>query len=240
MTKRYWWVIITYIIMQFSGVVVAQALLSLSSMSRVEIQYFLVYWSIFSFIACLIVVLFLMKPDMKVGSARGASKSGNAILWSILGLFMAYFSQAIAVTLETKLFGISQGSQNTQDIMNITRMAPLFMVIPMIIAPILEEIIFRKIIFGSLYKRTNFFIAGLLSAFIFGIIHGEPKHILIYAGMGFVFAFLYVKTKRIIVPIIVHMAMNSITVLLQYNLSPEDIEQMQQQLQDMQMIFIGG
>lgn len=222
--------------MQFSVVLAKPLAIQLS----LDITSVIIYWSISSFILGLIIVLFIMKPDMQLGSPRSASTIGEIVLWSVTGVFMAFFAQAAAVYIETNVFGISQGSANTQGIMDITRMAPLFMIIPMIIAPILEEIIFRKIIFGSLYKRTNFFIAGLLSAFIFGIIHGEPVHILIYAGMGFVFAYLYVKTKRIIVPIIVHMAMNSITVLLQYNLSPEDIEQMQQQLQDMQMIFIGG
>jgi membrane protease YdiL (CAAX protease family) len=61
-------------------------------------------------------------------------------------------------------------------------------------------------------------------------------HILVYASIGYVFAFLYVKTKRIIVPIIVHMAMNTIVVIGQLSLDPEEIEQMQQQLQ---MIFAG-
>lgn len=174
---------------------------------------------------------------MQMGSTRDASSLGSVILWSILGIFMALFAQGIAVTIEMELFGIDPGSENTQQIMDITRAAPLFMIIPAIIAPILEELIFRKIIFGSLYKRMNFFFAGLLSALIFGFIHGEPQHILIYASMGFVFAFLYVKTKRILVPIIVHAGMNTLVVLAQYSLSPEEI---QRQLDQLQMIFMGG
>ena len=57
--------------------------------------------------------------------------------------------------------------------------------------------------------------------------------------MGFVFAFVYIKTKRIMVPIIVHMAMNTITVIMQYSFTPEDLENMQKQLEEM-FIFIGG
>src|SRR5690625_6728173 len=80
--------------------------------------------------------------------------------------------------------------------MNIIRMATSFVFIPTIISPILEEIVFRKVIFGAIYKRTNFFIGAAASSLIFALIHGEPKHLLIYASMGFVFAFVYVKTKR--------------------------------------------
>ncbi|WP_106494741.1 CPBP family intramembrane glutamic endopeptidase [Lentibacillus sp. Marseille-P4043] len=237
MTKRYWYVILTYIIMQFSGIIFAPLLYMTSPLSKSDA---VVYWSIFSFIAGLVIVLLLMKPDMKAGSDRNATDIGNGVLWAIGGVFMAYFSQGLASLIETEFFGITIGSENTQMIMDITRATPLFIIIPALVAPILEEIIFRKIIFGGLYKKTNFFIAALLSAFIFAIIHGEPEHILIYGSMGFVFAFLYVKTKRIIVPIIVHMAMNSISVIVQLSLSPEDIEKMMQQYEQMQMIFIGG
>ncbi|WP_099157741.1 CPBP family intramembrane glutamic endopeptidase [Virgibacillus ndiopensis] len=237
MTKRYWYVILTYIIMQFSGIIFAPLLYALLPVTEDQA---VVYWSIFSFIAGLAVVLLLMRPDMRTGNDRAASDVGSAVLWSIGGVFMAYFSQAIASFIESELFDISIGSENTQMIMDISRTFPLFVIIPALVAPILEEIIFRKIIFGGLYKKMNFFIAALLSSFIFAIIHGEPEHILIYGSMGFVFAFLYVKTKRIIVPIIVHMSMNSISVIVQLSLSPEDIERMQKQLEQLQMIFIGG
>ena len=237
MPKRYWWVILTYIIMQFSGILFSPILMVAFSISIAEAA---TYWSIISFILGLIIVLLIMRPDMKSPMHREAASMGSIVLWSILGVFMAYFSQGIAALIEIELLGIEPGSENTQQIMDITRATPLFMIIPMIIAPILEEIIFRKIIFGGLYKKMNFFFAGLLSSFIFGIIHGEPQHILLYASMGFVFAFLYVKTKRIIVPIIVHAALNSLVVLMQYNLSPEELEKMLKQLEEMQMILIGG
>lgn len=237
MPKRYWYVIITYIIMQFSALLFIPLLYFILPISE---QGAIVSWTIFSFMAGLVVILILMRPDMKMPLHRDASSAGIMAVWIVVGLFMAYFSQAIAVTIETDLLGIKPGSENTQSIVDISRAAPIFMIVPALIGPIMEEIIFRKIIFGALYSRTNFFIAALLSSAIFGIIHGEPVHILIYASMGFVFAFLYVKTKRIIVPILVHMLMNSITVIAQFMLDPEDIERMLKQYEQVQMILIGG
>ncbi|SFB38150.1 hypothetical protein SAMN04488072_12213 [Lentibacillus halodurans] len=237
MPRRYWYVILTYIIMQFSGLIFAPLLYFLTPLGVNDAG---VYWSIFSFIAALFVVLWLMRPDMKMTQHRDRASTGEMVLWSIAGLFMAYFSNYLATVIETYVLGISPGSENTEMIMDITRTVPFFMIITAIIAPILEELIFRKIIFGELYKRMNFFIAAALSALVFGFIHGEPEHILIYASIGFVFAFLYVKTKRIIVPIIVHMAMNSISVIVQLALDPKDIENMMKQLEQMQMIFYGG
>ncbi|MGM8365668.1 lysostaphin resistance A-like protein [Virgibacillus sp. W0181] len=236
MPRRYGYVILTYIVMQFSAYLFTPLLFLLLPISKFEAA---IYWSLFSFIAGLVVVLLLMKPDMKDMPDRAAADGPSIIVWSIVGVFMAYAAQFLAVFIETELLGITPGSENTAMIMEITRMAPVFIIIPAIIAPILEEIIFRKVIFGTLYKKTNFFIAAVISAFVFGIIHGEPIHILIYASMGFVFAFLYVKTKRIIVPIIVHMCLNTISVSLQLLFDPEDLERMIQEQQEVLMMILG-
>jgi len=220
--------------MQFSGIVGVPLLYTLLPVTLIDAS---IYWSIFSFILGLVIILIIMKPDIQMDRARDAGTAGYVIIWAILGFFMAYFAQAIAVIIETFLIGIDPGSENTQMIMEISRTTPLFVIIPMFIAPILEEIVFRKIIFASLYKRMNFFFAALLSALIFGLIHEEPQHILIYGSMGFVFAYVYIKTKRIIAPILVHAGLNSMAVIAQFSLTPEEI---QQQLDQLKMIFIGG
>lgn len=236
MTKRYWWVLITYIVTLLSVIVLAPIIYRFTPLDIYEAS---IYGNILGFILGLIAVLLILKPEMKLTQVRDASTITETIMWSILGVFMALISQTIAGMIEIYVLNIKTTSENTQQLMDITRSVPIFIILTALVAPILEEIVFRKIIFGTLYKRTNFFIAGLISALIFGFIHGEPKHILVYASMGFVFAFLYVKTKRIIVPIIAHMAMNSIVVITQFSLTPEDIERMQRELEQMQ-IFIGG
>lgn len=236
MNKRYWWVLVTYIIAQFSVIIIAPILFSVFSFEKFEAG---IYGNIIGFIVGLIVILIILKPEMTTRSVPGASNTKHTIIWSLLGIMMAFLAQIVAANIEIYILGIKTTSENTQVLMDITRSIPIFMIVTAIVAPILEEIVFRKIIFGALYKRTNFFIAGIVSALIFGFVHGEPIHILLYASMGFVFAFLYVKTKRIIVPIIAHAAMNSIVVITQYSLTPEDLERIQRELEQM-FIFIGG
>ncbi|UFT99841.1 CPBP family intramembrane metalloprotease [Radiobacillus kanasensis] len=236
MPKRYWYVILTYLIMQLSGLFVVP-IIEIMDVDRFTAG---VYWSIFSFLAALAIILLLLREDMKVGSERGAAGVGSIILWSILGIFLAYFAQFLSVIIETFILNIPPGSENTQDIMSITRSAPIFVLVVVVVAPILEEVIFRKIIFGSIYKKTNFIIAAVASALVFALVHGDPLHLITYMSMGFVFAFLYVQTKRIIVPIITHMAMNGFTVVAQYNMDPEEMEKMLEQFEKLQMIIIGG
>ncbi|CEI82592.1 peptidase [Oceanobacillus oncorhynchi subsp. incaldanensis] len=234
MTRRYTYVILTYIIMQFSVLLMAPLI---TSIFGVNLALASIYWSVFSFTLGLVIVLWLLKPDMQVRAHPDAVGIGGIIVWSVLGIIMALLSQGLAATIEMELFGIDPGSENTQGIMNMARAVPIFIVLPAILAPILEEIIFRKIIFGSLYKKMNFFFAALISSLIFAVIHTDFLHILVYAAMGFVFAFLYVQTKRILVPIIVHAGMNTLVVLAQLSLDPEEI---QKRLDQLQLIFFGG
>ncbi|WP_079525675.1 CPBP family intramembrane glutamic endopeptidase [Halobacillus hunanensis] len=235
MPKRYWLIILTYVITQLSAIVGMPLVVFAFGLSRSDA---IAVWSVISFTVATIIMLGLLKKDMKQASLReDGSGPGKIILWSILGVFLALFSQGIAALIETEVFGVPAGSENTMNLMEIARQSPLFILLPVVFAPITEEIIFRKVIFGSIYKRTNFFIAVLVSALVFGVFHIDFKHMLVYFSMGVVFAFLYVKTKSIITPIIAHMAMNSFVVFTQFFISEEEIRRMQEQLQT---ILFGG
>ncbi len=54
--------------------------------------------------------------------------------------------------------------------------------------------------------------------------------------MGFVFAFLYVKTKRILVPITAHVLMNTFVVAIQI-LFAEEIEKIMREAEQMQFVI---
>lgn len=211
MPKRYWWIIVTYVIMQLSGLIAAPALISLG-MSKVQA---IVVWSVFSFSAALAIILILLRRDMKeTRNIKGRATSDEAILWAFLGVLMAFGVQIISNIIESAL-GVHHASHNTEMITKISREMPAFILIAAIIGPILEEIVFRKIIFGFLNKRFDFAIAAVTSSLLFGLAHRDLPFLLSYTSMGFVFAFLYAKTKRIIVPIIAHASMNTFVVLIQ-------------------------
>jgi uncharacterized protein len=235
--KKYWWILITYILMQLSSIVGMPLLLKLDITNSIEET--IAVWSIMSFTAGLIIILALLKNTGDYPFTRSERVSRTqAAGWAIGGIFLAYMAQALAVTIEMNVFGIEPGSENTQELMNIAKAFPLFIILTSIIGPILEEIVFRKVIFGTLYARFNFWISALISSIIFGLVHMELSHLLIYSAMGFTFAFLYVKTKRILVPIIAHVSMNTLVAIVQVLLGDRLME-IQKQMEQMQN-FIGG
>ncbi|HLR39526.1 MAG TPA: CPBP family intramembrane glutamic endopeptidase, partial [Jeotgalicoccus sp.] len=96
--------------------------------------------------------------------------------------------------------------------------------------------VFRRAIFAELYelmakmnKVVAFLLAGLISGVVFALAHWDFTHIIIYLAMSYTFSFVYLMTKRLIVPIMVHMLMNGIVVLLQVALKDqiEAIEKLQ-------------
>ncbi|WP_163583450.1 CPBP family intramembrane glutamic endopeptidase [Gracilibacillus saliphilus] len=235
MPRKYIYLIITYIAMQFS------IFLALPFVSYIDdLDTFQANWNIASFAIALMISIYFIRDEVQDFFQAQQKKIGTIILWSVLGFFLVMITQAVAVVIEMVVFKIPPGSENTMDLMNIARQTPLFIVIISILGPILEELVFRKAIFGSLYKRMNFFFAALLSGVIFAAVHNDFEHLLIYTSVGMVFAFLYVETKRILVPIIVHMSMNTFAVIGQLSVDPEEMEQQMDQIKELMTILIGG
>lgn len=76
-----------------------------------------------------------------------------------------------------------------------------------ILAPILEEIFFRKLLCRHLLPLGEGY-AIVLSAAIFGLAHGNFFQFFYAFGLGLLFALVYVKTGRLRYSILYHMAIN--------------------------------
>lgn len=238
MKKEYWIIIIVYIGMQLSSLIGLPLLTYGFTHFGVKQSLAVPIWLLASFTLALMIVLFILRKEMTDrGLREKRSPVGQSILWAISGVFLALFAQYVAAIIEN-LMGINMGSENTKGILNIINAFPLAIIVTSIFGPILEEIVFRKIIFGALYQRFNFFISAIISSLIFAAAHMEFQHLLLYSAMGFTFAFLYVKTKRIIVPMFAHVTMNTLVVLVQ-SVYKDDIERLQREAEAVQN-FIGG
>ena len=216
MYKRYWGVFITYICFIFSALYVFAPIL-INGFGIPKENAFL-YVKLIGSILTTIIILFLLKPDIKRGVSKDALPFKKSIKWVILGFFMVLVAQIIAGLIETYIFSIGAVSERTQSKTDILDSLSLIMLLinlvtTIIFAPFFEEIMCRKIIFGTLYTKTNFFIASLVSSIAFAVPHMDFKHLLSYIATGFVLSFIYVKTKRIIVPIIAHSSINAFVFL---------------------------
>jgi len=236
--KEYGIILIVYICMQLSSFVGVPLLATILKWFGKNPGLAVPYWLILSFSIALLIVLYILRKEIYTARfERDGSSFGVSIIWAIMGVFLALFAQSLAANIEHRL-GVPMGSENTQQILKIINSYPLAILVSSVIGPILEEIVFRKILFGALYQRFPFFISALISSVIFALAHMDPEHVLLYSAIGFTFAFLYVKTKHIIVPIFAHVTMNTMVVLIQ-SVYRDDLGILIRDAQSVQN-FIGG
>ncbi|MGE7933411.1 CPBP family intramembrane glutamic endopeptidase [Viridibacillus arvi] len=220
--KTAFFVLIVYIIMQLSSILFLKPLLKLIQKMNPDLSLKTAilmtqgWWIFISMGTALIFSLILVKRDKGFWQVFKVEKASilMSIGWGIIGFFLVFFGQTVGALIEQGL-GIKTGSENTANLIEIADVAPVAIIGIVVFGPILEEFIFRRVIFGSIFRKTNFFIAAAVSAIVFAVIHFDFSHIILYAISGFIFAFLYYKTQRIITSIIAHMMLNGFVTLVQ-------------------------
>jgi membrane protease YdiL (CAAX protease family) len=132
-----------------------------------------------------------------------------------------YISNFLSMALSNALsIPVSESVNQMTIVRMLNSNGVVFIVISaVIIGPIVEELVFRKAMFGLIKNNT---IAIIVSSLIFGAIHltaeASIAEALIngisYFAMGLVFGFIYIKNNRnIMAPIAVHILVNLISVI---------------------------
>ncbi|MEO4055508.1 type II CAAX endopeptidase family protein [Solibacillus sp. CAU 1738] len=222
--KTAFYVLLTYIVFQLSSLILlvpnvrAFFLGMINAPADQEGIVLFGWWSaITGGIALLVCIILISRNKQFFNVFKGEKATISvSIGWGIIGFFLVLFGQSIGAQIEAAI-GIDMGSENTETIMMITRIAPIMILVSVIFGPILEELVFRRVVFGSLIQTQNFWVAGFISAIIFGAIHMDFTHIILYTITGFIFAFLYYKTHRLLTSIIAHMMLNGFVTYVQWN-----------------------
>jgi len=154
----------------------------------------------------LILLIFMLRRDLGKPGFKGRSISfGKAILWIIGGFIAVIAAQKFAVLLKESLLGIEPEGAASDSLI---KALPLLIVSSAFFAPMVEEIIFRRIIARFLILRINPFIGILLSAVIFSAIHLSWQAFLNLFFVGIILSYAFYKTNRLLVPIGIHILLN--------------------------------
>lgn len=167
-----------------------------------------------------IILIFMYKKDIKKGIDEFKKNKEKSITIALkcwtFGCVIMYVSSIIISYINKQDI-----SNNEQAVRESIKVAPLYMLFSCsIVAPLFEELVFRKSL-KELVKNKWVFI--ILSGVIFGGLHviGTYKnpidilYIIPYGSMGCAFAYLLSKTDNITLPIMVHMIHNTILVVIQ-------------------------
>lgn len=223
--KTAFYILLIYIIFQLSGFLtlippIRRFLLGFTDADGVDAAIKLAGWwtsvtAVLAFIVCII----LIRRNKNFWTIFTGEKASvlQSIGWGVIGFFLLYLGQTLGATIELAL-GIDYGSENTESIIAITKIAPIMIIATVFFGPILEELVFRRVVFGSLVQTQNFWVAAFISSIIFAIIHLDFTHIILYTITGFILAFLYYKTKRLLTSIVAHMLLNGFVTVVQMNM----------------------
>lgn len=127
----------------------------------------------------------------------------------------------ISSNLIVTFFTTTDVATNQETIIDTLKVAPIYtFIITVFIAPVLEELVFR-LSFRKIFTNNILFI--LFSGLIFGSMHviGTCENlidllfIIPYSIPGFIFAYVYTKSKNICVPISLHFIHNGIMMSMQ-------------------------
>ena len=105
-----------------------------------------------------------------------------------------------------------------------------------LLAPVLEELLFRGAIEGRLLQRwTNPWLGIVVSSLIFGIIHMNPAQIPFAFLIGLMFGWLYYRTGSLLPGIVGHVLNNSIAAVNMILYGQTTIEE---QMEDVGMMWL--
>lgn len=159
-------------------------------------------------------------PDERRAS-RQALRRPSTWGWTVLvATLIVIGSNGIAFL--AKQFGIEPVPTNVELMQNAIARFPLFLVLfAVVLAPAYEELLFRRVLFGRLWKAGRPWLGIVLSSLAFALVHEVPglsknsllgmaQLWLVYGGMGAAFCWLYQRTGTLWAAITAHALNNAV------------------------------
>jgi len=201
--KNQFFTLLTYILLMALGTV-------LSMLSITGSIYFIIL-TLGALIATGI-MMYLVKLSGQNEFEKDTTLNHN-LQWIILGTIGAIAVQLVIGYLDQLIFHGSTSSQNTLQLLLMVKAYPYYFLYVLICAPIMEEIIFRRLFFTILAKPLNIYVAAIISAILFAFMHQDTRF-LVYVAMGLWFSFIYYKSKNIYVSAGSHILMNMVVLTM--------------------------
>lgn len=154
-------------------------------------------------------ILYLIVKSMPKGRLEKSKLSlGEFLIFFAIAQALMLVGNSIGTTLND-FFGALRGDEISNSTSELIESSPLWvtLIVAVIIGPIVEEFIFRKLMIDRL-SRFGAWPAILISGFSFGLFHGNFYQFFYAAMLGVLLAFITVKTGNWIYSVIMHITIN--------------------------------
>lgn len=137
------------------------------------------------------------------------------IVFLILSFLWFFISPLFKIDQQQWSMSLSFTMQNLNDVTNNPSFFAVYGILRMLfIVPILEELLYRKIIFSNLLKKYGVYISIIVSSVLFSIGHLDFNNSIIFLVFGILLGVTYWKTKSFYYPILLHIFINAMTFFL--------------------------
>ena len=168
-----------------------------------------------------LIIVYIYKKDF-IPNFKDFLKNNIKYFKKYIKYWFIMLGLMILSNLIITMFTTTITSENQQALVDTLGKAPIYtFIITVFIAPILEELVFR-LSFKKIFKHTNILFI-VFSGLFFGGMHvlgtlSNPIDLLFiipYSIPGFIFAYIYSKSKNICIPMSLHFIHNGIMMSLQ-------------------------
>ena len=178
-------------------------------------------WGLFisNYIAMLFIalpVLYIIINRLEARKPQKRSMKASAFIGSIMIMYtLSIVGSLIGIGVNyliSMLFGITSSSAAVE-LLSSGEDILVSILFAGITAPIVEEFIFRKLLIDRTIKygpKLSLILSGLL----FGLVHGNFQQFFYAFFLGVLFAYIYIRTGKLIYTIILHMILNSVSVII--------------------------
>ncbi len=171
----------------------------------------------------------LLKKLPKTEIEKKKMGFGKILLAILIGAGICGIGTIIGLLAETIVmapFGINILENNgVADLM--LNSGPFWRILTVgILAPIVEEFIFRKLLIDRVIKHGEF-VAVMMSGIIFGLFHGNFRQFFFATGLGMFFALIYARTGKVWYTILLHMVINLSSSVITVELSMKVLSNME-------------
>ncbi len=190
-----------------------------------ESSFFYIIFNLAQVSIAAFICLYVDKTNFKKDWKRTVATPGQSIGLIVGGFAMVYVAMIVSQILLQYVFGVGTSSENENMIGSMFSNNPLNLVLLFLLlcvfTPIVEELVFRKVIYNFFERKLGVIAAIASSGIIFGLMHvisyGDFIQAIPYVLMGSVFGYVYyIGKKNIYITIGVHFINNLLSFVIYF------------------------
>ena len=176
-------------------------------------------------IAALAVYAWRGRAD-RLERARSWQAARRRKTWALaVGTGLAVFAFSATVAWLGRSLGVEPEPTNVAPLQALADRPVLILVLVVLLAPAYEELLFRRVLFGRLWRGGRPWLGLVLSSLVFATFHEMPglsantgpalgMLLVVYGGMGAAFAWVYRRCGTLWAPVVAHATNNLVAASL--------------------------